>query len=82
MCSASIVTCIKTSVLCLYLRLFGVNKRFSQVVKVLIVLVIAWGIAVLLTSLLQCVPVKGAWDISVPRDRCFNLRTWLIATST
>ncbi|KAL8671048.1 MAG: hypothetical protein Q9168_004441 [Polycauliona sp. 1 TL-2023] len=78
---ASIVTCIKSSVLCLYLRIFGVNKKFGIIVKCFIVAVVAWGIAVLLTTIFQCKPVRGAWDISVPRDQCFNLRTWLIATN-
>ncbi|KAI4234674.1 MAG: hypothetical protein L6R40_006680 [Gallowayella cf. fulva] len=78
---ASIVTCIKSSVLCLYLRLFGVNKKFAMIVKGFIVIVLMWGVAVLLTTIFQCNPVKGAWDISVPRDQCFNLRTWLIATN-
>ncbi|CAO1606195.1 hypothetical protein XANCAGTX0491_009696 [Xanthoria calcicola] len=45
------------------------------------VAVITWGIAVLFTTIFQCNPVRGAWDISVPRDQCFNLRTWLIATN-
>ncbi|KAL8734015.1 MAG: hypothetical protein Q9166_001776 [cf. Caloplaca sp. 2 TL-2023] len=78
---ASIVTCIKSSVLCLYLRLFGVNKKFAIIVKCFIVIVISWGIAVLLTTIFQCDPVKGAWDISIPRNHCFSLRTWLIATN-
>ncbi|KAL9023510.1 MAG: hypothetical protein Q9180_008206, partial [Flavoplaca navasiana] len=78
---ASIVTCIKTSVLCLYLRIFGVNKKFAIVVKCFIVAAVVWGIAVLLTTIFQCNPVRGAWDISVPRNQCFNLRTWLIATN-
>ncbi|KAL8886254.1 MAG: hypothetical protein Q9215_006015 [Flavoplaca cf. flavocitrina] len=78
---ASIVTCIKTSVLCLYLRIFGVNKKFAIVFKCFIVAAVAWGIAVLLTTIFQCNPVRGAWDISVPRNQCFNLRTWLIATN-
>ncbi|KAI4261988.1 MAG: hypothetical protein L6R42_002827 [Xanthoria sp. 1 TBL-2021] len=78
---ASIVTCIKSSVLCLYLRIFGVKKKFAIIVKCFIVAVIAWGIAVLLTTIFQCNPVRGAWDVSVPRDQCFNLRTWLIATN-
>ncbi|KAL8677059.1 MAG: hypothetical protein Q9186_006488 [Xanthomendoza sp. 1 TL-2023] len=78
---ASIVTCIKSSVLCLYLRIFGVNKNFAIIVKCFLVVVIMWGVAVLLTTIFQCNPVKGAWDISVPRDQCFSLRTWLIATN-
>ncbi|KAL9600847.1 MAG: hypothetical protein Q9219_002889 [cf. Caloplaca sp. 3 TL-2023] len=78
---ASIVTCIKSSVLCLYLRLFGVNRRFATIVKGFLIVVFAWGIATLLTSIFQCHPVRGAWDLSVPRDRCFSLRTWLIATN-
>ncbi|KAL8849902.1 MAG: hypothetical protein Q9221_005168 [Calogaya cf. arnoldii] len=78
---ASIVTSIKSSVLCLYLRIFGINKNFALVVKCFIVVVVAWGIAVLLSTIFQCNPVRGAWDISVPRDQCINLRIWLIATN-
>ncbi|KAI4222617.1 MAG: hypothetical protein L6R36_006005 [Xanthoria steineri] len=78
---ASIVTCIKSSVLCLYLRVFGIKKKFAILVKCFMVAVITWGIAVLFTTIFQCNPVRGAWDISVPRHQCFNLRTWLIATN-
>ncbi|KAI4147649.1 MAG: hypothetical protein L6R39_003046 [Caloplaca ligustica] len=78
---ASIITCVKSSVLCLYLRLFGVNKKFAKIVKFFLALVAGCGVVALFTCIFQCRPVSGAWDLSVPRGRCFNLRNWLIATN-
>ena len=78
---ASIVTCIKASILCLYLRLFSVKELFAKIVKGFIVVVVAWGIATLVSAIFQCEPVSAAWDISIKDKTCFDLRPWLIATN-
>ncbi|KAL8721783.1 MAG: hypothetical protein Q9181_007634 [Wetmoreana brouardii] len=78
---AWIITCVKASVLCLYLRIFGIDKTFANVVRCCLVIVVAWGLATLLCAILQCIPTHAAWDLSIPRDRCFNYRAYLIATN-
>ncbi|KAL8700338.1 MAG: hypothetical protein Q9201_005508 [Fulgogasparrea decipioides] len=69
------------SVLCLYLRIFGIDKSFARIVKCCLVIVVAWGVATLLCAIFQCNPTHAAWDLSVPRDQCFNYRAYLIATN-
>lgn len=78
---ASIVTSVQSSILCLYLRIFGINKSFANIVYVFLTLVIAWGTATLLTTIFRCSPVSAAWDADVPNSRCMDLRTWLVGTN-
>ena len=78
---ASIVTAIKSSILCFYLRIFAIDKNFVKIVYIFLALVVAWGIATLLTAVLQCIPVSAAWNQHLPRSHCFNYRAWLIATN-
>lgn len=78
---ASVVTCIKGSILCLYLRIFSVNKTFAKMVYTLILLVICWGIATFFSSVFQCRPVKAAWLPILPGAHCLNYRAWLIWTN-
>lgn len=78
---ASIITSVKGSILCLYLRIFGVNKTFAKLVYTLVILVICWGIATFLSSVFQCHPVKAAWIPTLPGGRCFNYRAWLMGTN-
>ncbi|GAW17543.1 hypothetical protein ANO14919_070010 [Xylariales sp. No.14919] len=75
------VTLIKLSILTLYLRLFNVNRRFKRSCHVMMVFVLAWGVAVVSTTLFQCTPVRAAWDKTIPGLKCFNLRAFLIGSN-
>ena len=78
---ASVVTCIKASILCLYLRIFGVNKTLAKMVYALLVLVGCWGIATFFSSVFQCWPVKATWLPKAADRHCFDYRAWLIWTN-
>uniref|UniRef100_A0A093VQP1 Rhodopsin domain-containing protein n=1 Tax=Talaromyces marneffei PM1 TaxID=1077442 RepID=A0A093VQP1_TALMA len=55
----------KISILTLYYRVF-VNKTFRQVVIVLMVYVSLYTVATTVATILQCIPIKRAWDRTVP----------------
>ena len=56
---------IKISILQLYRSIFP-GRGFIIMTSVVGAGVIAWGIAVILVSILQCNPVRGEWDLTVP----------------
>lgn len=71
------VTCVKSSILCLYLRIFGVNRTFSSAVYCVMIRVIAWGISTLLSGLFSCTP-QG---VGILPGRCINMSTWFLVTT-
>jgi hypothetical protein len=72
---------IKLSILFLYLRLFQINKVFVKVCYGMMGFVVAWGVAVLFTTIFQCNPVKAAWDKSILGATCFNLADFIIGSN-
>ncbi|KAI0509540.1 hypothetical protein F5B22DRAFT_616708 [Xylaria bambusicola] len=75
------VTLIKLSILTLYLRLFNVNRHFKNACYAMMVFVLAWGIAVLFTTIFQCQPVTAAWDKTIPDFKCFSLSAFVIGSN-
>ncbi|KAI1178435.1 hypothetical protein F4777DRAFT_537653 [Nemania sp. FL0916] len=75
------VTLIKISILTLYLRLFKINPLFRKGCYVMMAFVLAWGIAVLLTTIFQCSPIAAAWDKTIPKFKCFNLASFVIGSN-
>lgn len=59
---------VKYSTLCLYWRVFGTSKRNRIPIWILAGLVTAWGVAILLTSIFQCVPTRSWWKRLDPVD--------------
>ncbi|CAF9935891.1 hypothetical protein IMSHALPRED_010381 [Imshaugia aleurites] len=53
----------------------------KMIVHVFLTLVLAWGIATLLTSIFQCSPVSALWNSDTTNKHCINLRKWLIGTN-
>ncbi|KAK3313001.1 hypothetical protein B0H66DRAFT_383926 [Apodospora peruviana] len=53
----------KLSILLLYHRIFGVNRRYAFWISLLGVLQTCWTIAVLIVCFLQCKPVHHYWDV-------------------
>lgn len=78
---ALIVILVQSSILCLYLRIFGINKSFARIVYAFLALVLAWGTATLLTSIFQCRPVSALWNGDASNRHCIDLRKWLIGTN-
>ncbi|XXH01793.1 hypothetical protein Hte_008154 [Hypoxylon texense] len=75
------VTLIKLSILTLYLRLFNINQHFRKSCYGMMVFVLAWGIAVLFTTIFQCSPIPAAWDKTIPGLKCFNLANFVIGSN-
>ncbi|KAI0171951.1 hypothetical protein GGR52DRAFT_448378 [Hypoxylon sp. FL1284] len=78
---ATDVTLIKLSILTLYLRLFNVDKRFRVSCYVMMVFVLAWGIAIVFTTIFQGSPVPAAWDKTIPDSKCFHLSAFLVGSN-
>ncbi|KAI1182780.1 hypothetical protein F5B17DRAFT_419053 [Nemania serpens] len=75
------VTLIKLSILTLYLRLFNVDGNLKKACYAMMAFVLAWGIAVLLTTIFQCSPVHAAWDKTILDAKCFNLANFVIGSN-
>ena len=63
---------VKTSVLCLYGRLFGVKGWFTILLLWIGIFVWAYSIAGILVVIFQCHPINAAWDLAI-RGNCINL---------
>ena len=70
---------IKISILQLYRSIFP-GRGFVIMTGVVGAGVIAWGIAVILVSIFQCNPVRGAWDLTVPAT-CITLPKFYLANA-
>jgi len=75
------VTLIKCGILCLYLRIFRINKMFVYACYGLIGFVVVWGITTLFVTIFQCTPVEAAWDKTIVGLSCFNLEHFVIGTN-
>lgn len=75
------MTLIKLSILTLYLRLFNVDGHLKKACYAMMGFVVAWGIAVLLTTIFQCSPVHAAWDKTIPDLKCFDLAAFVIGSN-
>lgn len=76
-----VVTLVKSSILCLYIRLFRIKASFRKTCYVFLVFVVAWGISIVLVTIFQCSPVRAAWDKRIDDAHCFNLRAFLIGNN-
>lgn len=54
----------KSTILLLYLRLFGVNKKFNRTTRAVLIFVITYLLSNLLTLAFGCVPISKFWDQS------------------
>ncbi|KAI0014947.1 hypothetical protein F4780DRAFT_766196 [Xylariomycetidae sp. FL0641] len=64
-------TCVKLSILSLYIHLFP-TTRFTYACYFTMVISILYFISVFLEAFLLCQPVQYNWDKSVPDGRCGN----------
>ncbi|KAH8430739.1 uncharacterized protein LDX57_008403 [Aspergillus melleus] len=59
-------------ILTLYLRIFP-EKKYRIACYVLIAVVVALGVADILTGAFECIPIAYLWDKSIPGGRCIDL---------
>lgn len=72
---------IKCSILCLYLRIFGINSTFRRVTYGLLAMAVVWGISVTLGAIFQCNPIAAAYNPMITQKKCINIRDYFVATS-
>lgn len=69
---------IKTSILCLYNRVFPIRW-----LKILLWLtgafVLSWGISAMLITIFKCEPVRASWDPNVTSTRCIKYGRYSLA---
>lgn len=66
-------TTIKMSLLLMYYRTFGVNKRFRIAIYAAGTVTIMWFLASFWDTILQCKPIEASWDHSIPNAKCQDI---------
>ncbi|KAK3689173.1 hypothetical protein B0T22DRAFT_513340 [Podospora appendiculata] len=56
----------KLSILLLYHRIFGINKRYALWIMIAGVLQVCWGVSAVGALLFQCRPMHKYWDVLTP----------------
>ncbi|KAF2450126.1 hypothetical protein P171DRAFT_426596 [Karstenula rhodostoma CBS 690.94] len=64
-----IITFVKYSILALYWRLFQADNILWPI-GIMSFVATAWGVAVLLLSILACIPPKAIWDKTIEDAKC------------
>lgn len=67
---------VKISLISLYYRIFGVDRRFRIVSLVAGVVVIAWWISCIFPTIFACIPVDAFWDPTITDKRCIDQRAF------
>ncbi|KAI3395580.1 hypothetical protein diail_1092 [Diaporthe ilicicola] len=53
---------VKSSILALYWRIFGADRRIRWPLAILLSISVAWAVAIIVVILLQCQPISAFWD--------------------
>ncbi|KAI1827310.1 hypothetical protein F4861DRAFT_403503 [Xylaria intraflava] len=77
----ALTSATKLSILCLYYRIFSVNKSFRYQVIGMIIVVTCFCIGTVVADLLNCIPLKWTWLNSLDDPRyCFNYNYFWLAS--
>ncbi|KAI0514755.1 hypothetical protein F5B22DRAFT_647233 [Xylaria bambusicola] len=76
-----VIVFVKFSILALYWRIFNKNSSIRLPIAILTGTVAAWGIAVFLLTVLQCIPIRGFWDKTINASCNVDSHTFLFAIS-
>lgn len=63
---------VKTSMMALYLKLFGTKASIRTAIYVTGAIVWAWGLSIVLESFLICQPIEFNWNPTLPGGKCGN----------
>ncbi|KAK6443391.1 hypothetical protein LTR95_000217 [Oleoguttula sp. CCFEE 5521] len=67
------ITFVKLSILSQYRRVFASHSAsFKWQINILMAVVVAWGVAIIITAMLLCQPIAKLWNPSLP-GTCINL---------
>ena len=75
------IALLKTSILCLYIRLFGIQKSFRRICYFQIAVVTLWAVVADLVFIFQCNPVGITWSIDRNQADCFDVRRFWYSVS-
>lgn len=78
---APVLTPIKCSIICLFLRLFGVRRWFRNLCLALIGMVLVWGLVTFFLFTFQCPTVSDAWSPTGQRPNCMAFSTLFLGTN-
>lgn len=63
---------VKTSMMALYIKLFGTKSSIRIAIYVTGAIVWAWGLSIILESFLICQPIEFNWNPMLPGGECGN----------
>lgn len=72
---------VKLSFLFLYRRIFAESKGFMPAWWFILVFVVGYSVAGMLSSLLTCLPIAMAWDLTITEGVCINKAAFYIANA-
>jgi hypothetical protein len=72
---------VKLSFLFLYRRIFTNSISFSVQWWIVLVFVVGYSVAGMLSSLMACLPIAMAWDITITNGVCINKAVFYIANA-
>ena len=65
------LTCIKLSIILLYLRLFS-SPMSQRISYALLAIMVAYGIETLFAGVFTCTPVAFFWNLDIPGGTCYD----------
>ena len=75
---------IKTSILMQYMRFFNgpsIRKTYKTVCKILLGVILSFGVWVFFASIFGCRPVNFFWNRTNPNGRCFNEKAFYFSNA-
>lgn len=67
-----VITLNKVSILCLYYRIFSIDKPFRYICYGANMFIISSGVAYIVATIFQCSPIRGFWDKTAKDIHCIN----------
>ena len=74
-----VITLVKCSILCLYIRVFGVREWFRRACQLLLGISIIWGLVTLFLFAFRCSPIADAWNPT--REGCIDFDKLFLGTN-
>jgi hypothetical protein len=65
------------SVICLYIRLFGLDDKFLRNARILIAISASWGVGSALGALFICTPPSNLWNLK-DLDKCGDYNVFML----